>query len=452
MTDDRFWNPTIETMAPSEQRRLQGEKLTSQLRYVLQSSPFYKRKFKEAGLDASRIEDMGDLRRAPFTYKEELRESQVGRPPLGEHAAAEMSDVIRIHSSTGSTGRPSYVGLTRRDRDVWTETVSRVYYCEGLRPSDVLIHGFGLGFFVGGLPLKDAVENIGAAFVPIGSGETHRLVTSIQNLGGTVLTCTPSYAQYVAEYVRENFGMAPDALGIERVILGAEPGGGIPSVRQKIADDYGAAVTEGLGNADLIGVYAGSCDEADGMHPLAPDYMFLEIIDPVTEEALDWEDGAEGELVATHLDRECCPVVRFRTRDRIRVSASPCACGRSGPRFTCVGRTDDLLTVDGVNVWPSQVSDVIGGLRPRTTGAVQILLSEPGPAVEPPLRLQVEYGPEATDLDDFTRELEELLYEKLAIFCDVELLPPGTLPRFEMKARPIRKLYEEPLLPWGNAM
>ena len=181
-------------------------KLQRQLRYVLDRSPFYLRKFREAVFDAARLRSTTDLAHAPFTYKEELRESQIEHPPLGEHTAVDMKEVLRIHSSTGATGRPTYVGLTRYDRDVWTEAVSRVYYCEGLRPSDVLIHGFGLGFFVGGLPLKDAIEKIGATFVPIGAGVSYRLVTSIQHLEATVLTCTPSYAQYLAEFVHRSQG------------------------------------------------------------------------------------------------------------------------------------------------------------------------------------------------------------------------------------------------------
>ena len=450
MFDEKYWNPAIETIARADLQDMQAVKLQRQLRYVLDRSPFYMRRFREAGFDAGRLRATTDLAHAPFTYKEELRESQIEHPPLGEHAAVDMKEVLRVHSSTGATGRPTYVGLTRYDRDVWTEAVSRVYYCEGLRPSDVVIHGFGLGFFVGGLPLKDAIERIGATFVPIGAGVSHRLVTSIQHLEATVLTCTPSYAQYLAEFVRHRFGMDPAHLGLRRIMLGAEPGGGISAVRQKIADDFGAFVTEGMGNADLIAVYAGSCDEADGMHFLAPDYMTLEVIDPVTGEVLEWEDGVEGELVATHIDRECVPLVRFRTGDYITVKISPCPCGRTGPRWTCIGRTDDMMISRGVNVWPSAISNIVGGLRPRTTGAVQILLDAPGPKVDPPLKLQVEYGPEATDLDLLKAELEGLLRRRLNLESDVELLPPGTLPRFEMKAQLIRKLYEEPKLLSGG--
>ena len=438
-----YWNADIETQPAEERAAMQLEKLRRQLDYVTARSPFYARKFAAARFDPSRLRTLDDLRYAPFTTKEELRESQIASPPLGEHAAAELRDVIRIHSSSGTTGRPSYVGITRRDRDVWTETVSRVYYCEGVRREDVVVHGFGLGFFVGGLPLKDAIENIGATFIPIGTGASDRLVTSIRDLGGTILTCTPSYANYLAEYVRERFELEPSELGLQRILLGAEPGGGIPAVRERLAEEFDAFVTESLGNADLIPTYSANCDELDGNHFLAPDFMVLEVVDPDSGEPLELEDGVEGELVATHIERECVPLVRFRVRDRVIVKTSPCACGRTAPRFTCVGRTDDMLIVAGVNVWPSAIKDVVTSLHPRTTGALQILLSAPPPRVEPPLLVQVEYGRETRDLDELKRQLERLIRDKLVAKAEVELVPPDTLPRFEMKAQLIRKLYEE---------
>jgi phenylacetate-CoA ligase len=443
MPDGRYWAPEIETMEWEGVERMQLEKLRRQLEYVVERSPFYARKLGEAGFEVRDLRSLDDLRRIPFTTKEELRESQISAPPLGEHAAADLHDVVRIHSSSGTTGRPSYVGVTAHDRDVWTEVVSRVYYCEGVRREDVVIHGFGLGFFVGGLPLKDAFENIGAAFIPIGTGASDRLVTSIRDLGGTVLTCTPSYANYLAEYVRDRYGLEPSELGLQRVLLGAEPGGAIPAVRERIEKDFGAFVAESLGNADLIPTYAANCEELAGNHLLAPDFMLLEVLDPDSGEPLALEDGVEGELVATHLDRECVPLVRFRVSDRVRVGSSPCACGRTAPRYTCVGRTDDMLIVAGVNVWPSAVKDVVTSLHPRTTGALQIVLDEPPPKVEPPLRVQVEYGPEASDLPALKRELEDELRSKLVFKAEVELLPPETLPRFEMKAQLLRKDYEE---------
>jgi phenylacetate-CoA ligase len=441
--DGRYWNPEIETMPWEEVQALQLDKLRRQLEYLVARSPFYQRKLAEAGVEPGTVRRLDALRRLPFTTKEELRESQATSPPLGDHAAADLADVIRIHSSSGTTGRPSYVGITAHDRDVWTETVSRVYYCEGVRRHDVVVHGFGLGFFVGGLPLKDAIENIGATFIPIGTGASDRLVTSVRDLGGTVLTCTPSYANYLAEYIRERFDIEPSELRLRRILLGAEPGGGMPAVRERLAENFGAFVTESLGNADLIPTYSANCDELDGNHFLAPEFMILEVVDPDSGDALELEDGVEGELVATHIDRDCVPLVRFRVRDRVVAKTSPCPCGRTSPRFTCVGRTDDMLIVAGVNVWPSALKDLVTSLHPRTTGAMQILLSSPPPRVDPPLRVQVESGPDVGDVSQLKRDLEELIRDRLIVKAEVDVVPPETLPRFEMKAQLIRKVYEK---------
>lgn len=441
--DRTCWNPDVETMPIESVRSMQASKLGRQLRFLKERSSFYARKWEAAGFDPAGVSSVEDLARAPFTAKQELRDSQLAKPPLGEHAAAPMSEVLRVHSSSGTTGRPSYVGITRADRDRWTEVISRVYWCEGVRPDDVVIHGFGLGFFVGGLPLKDAIENIGATFVPIGTGASDRLVTTIRDLGGTVLTCTPSYASYLAEYVRERLGIDPAELGLRRILLGAEPGGGVPAVRQRLDEAYGAFVTEGLGNADVLPVYAANCEAREGNHFLAPDQIVLELIDPDSGQPLAWEDGAEGELVATHIERDCVPLVRFRTRDRVVVATSPCECGRTGPRIRCVGRTDDMLIVAGVNVWPSAITDVVMGVHPRVTGALQILLDAPPPRVDPPLRLQVEHAPGEEDLAALKRELESLIRDKLIVKSDVNLVAAGSLPRFEMKAQPLRRLYEE---------
>jgi phenylacetate-CoA ligase len=440
MPEPRYWNPELETMAPEDVAVMQLEQLRSQLASLPGRSPFYRRKL--TGFDPSRLGSLADLRHVPFTTKQELRDSQQAAPPLGEHAGVPMERVIRVHASSGTTGRPSYVGITARDRDAWTEVVSRVYTCEGVRPDDVVVHGFGLGFFVGGLPLKDAIENIGATFVPIGTGASERLVTAIRDLHATVLTCTPSYANYLAEWLAER-GDDPAELGLQRILLGAEPGGAIPAVRQRLADTYRAFVTEGLGNADLLPVYAGTCDELAGNHLLALDHLYFELVDPDTGGDLEWEDGAEGELVATHLTRECVPLVRFRVGDRVTVATSPCACGRTGPRLVCIGRTDDMLIVAGVNVWPSAVKEVVEELHPRVTGALQILLRAPGPGVEPPLHLQAEHGAGEGDLSGLTEELERRIRDRLVVPARVELVPPGTLPRFEMKSKLVRELYRD---------
>lgn len=443
MSYPRYYNERIETMPREQICELQLRKLRRQVAYNYEHSEFYRQKFDDVGIHPEDIRALDDLTALPFTTKGELRDSQIEAPPLGRHAAAPMSRVIRIHSSSGTTGRPSYVGITKNDRDVWIESVARVYWAEGVRPDSVVAMGFGLGFFVGGLPLHDAIEEIGATFIPVGTGASDRLITSIQNLGANQLTCTPSYATYLAEYVRNKFHVEPRTLGIERIQLGAEPGGGIPAVRQRLEDDWGAVVTEGIGNADVIPVYGGECDERAGMHYLTPDFAIMEIIDPDTGESLSFDEPElRGELVFTHIDRECVPLVRFRTRDRVVAWTDPCPCGRTGIRLRCVGRTDDMLIVRGVNVWPSAVKDVIVSMRPRTTGEMQILLDEPGPKVDPPLKIQVEYGRDVQDLEGLKRDIEGTLRDKLIFSAEVELMPPSTLPRFEMKAQLIRPLFE----------
>jgi len=439
----KYHNEKMETLDEERLKALQENKLKKQLKYVWAKSPFYQKKFREAGLSRKDFRSLEDLRKFPFTTKEELRDSQAQYPPLGDHVAAPMEKIIRIHSSSGTTGVPSFVGITKHDQRVWTDITSRSLYTWGVRPDDVIIHAVGLTFFVGGLPVKDAIERIGATFVPIGTGASDRVVSTTQLLRANVIHCTPSYAIYLGDYVRSKLKMDPSSLGIKKVICGAEPGGGIPSIRKKIEEDFGCLVTEGLGNSDAAPIIFGECPNQKGMHFCAQEFILCELIDPDTGEVLEMKENATGELVYTLIDREACPLIRFRTRDRITVWTSPCECGRTSFRVRCIGRTDDMLIVLGVNVFPSAVKDVVASLRPRTTGEIQILLDQPAPKVEPPMKVQVEYSKEVMDLKDLKHEIENLLKEKLVFKAEVNLVPEGTLPRYEMKAKLIRKLYEE---------
>lgn len=437
-----YFSEEIETMQLDDIGRMQLPRLQQQLAYVHARSPFYRNKFDAAHADPSCIRHLEDLAVFPFTTKDELRESLLQAPPLGTHQAAPLRDIIRVHSSSGTTGRPSYMGITRHDRDGWIQSVARVYWSEGVRPDSVVVMGFGMSFFVGGLPLHDAIEEIGATFVPIGTGASDRLISAIRDLHANQLTCTPSYATYLSEYAREHMGIDPGSLGIKRIQCGAEPGGGVPEVRRRIEEEWQCTVTEGIGNADLIPVYAAECEERSGMHFASPDLMLLELIDPDSGEPKPFTEGATGELVATHLDRECVPLVRFRTRDHVVVWTDPCPCGRTGVRLRCVGRTDDMLILRGVNVFPSAIKDVIMSMRPRTTGEIQVVLDRPGPGVEPPLKIRVEHGPGLEDLIALKREAEALLRDKLIFSAEVQVVTPGTLPRFEMKAKLVHKAYE----------
>jgi phenylacetate-CoA ligase len=440
---EEYLHEEIETMHSGELRKMQEEKFLRQIDYVFARSGFYQEKFRTNGIERGGIRSLDDLSKLPFTEKDELRESQEFHPPLGSQAAAPMGDVIRIHSSSGTTGVPTFVGITRRDHELWTRTVARAFFTQGIRREDIVIHAAGLSFFVGGLPVKDAIESIGAAFVPIGTGASDRVVVTTQRLAANALHSTPSYALYLAEFIRKNRGMNPADLGFRKFVVGAEPGGGVPAIREKIQNEFNCRVCEGLGNSDAAPVIFGECRYQQGMHFCSQESLLCELIDPNTGEVLEMKEDAEGELVYTHIDRECCPLVRFRTFDRVKVWTSPCACGRTGFRIRCIGRTDDMLILLGVNVFPSAIKDVVASFSPRATGDMIVLLDEPGPNVKPPLKVQVEYAQGLRDLDSFKHEIEDRLREKLVFRSDVHLVPEGTLPRFEMKARLVRKLYEE---------
>jgi phenylacetate-CoA ligase len=442
MRAPEFFDQEIETMGASPLRALQQAKLGQQLDYLYARSPFYKDKFRAAGMRREHFQCLPDLARFPFTTKEELRESQLACPPLGLHMAASMTDVVRIHSSTGTTGRPSFVGITRRDAEIWTRITARSFYTLGIRPSDIVIHAASLTLFVGGLPVKDAMELIGATFVPVGTGASERLVLITKALGANALHCTPSYAIYLADYVRREAGMNPRELGFRKLVCGAEPGAGIPSVRAKMVEEWGASVGEGLGNADMAPVIFGECPEQRGMHFCGADFILAEIIDPESGEVLPIERGVSGELVYTSLERECVPLVRFRTRDRVTITETACPCGRTSFALRCVGRTDDMLIVLGVNVFPSAVKDVVSSFYPRTTGEIQILLQQPGPAVKPPLKVVAEAADSLANQEALKMEIEKKVKAVLSVSAEVELVPAGSLPRFEMKGQLIRKLYE----------
>jgi phenylacetate-CoA ligase len=436
-----YLDKRIETATPKSLQKLQELKLGKQLDYLWARSLFYQEKFQAAGLKRNHFRRLRDIENFPFTTKEELRESQAACPPLGKHMACDVDDIIRVHSSTGTTGRPSFVGITRRDARIWTRVTARSFYTQGLRKQDIVVHAAGLTLFVAGLSSKDAIEHVGGMFVPIGTGASEKALMAIQMLKATSMHCTPSYAAYFADWIRQEAKMDPRELGLTKLFCGAEPGAGIPAVRARLQQDWGARVTEGLGNADMAPIIFSECPEQSGMHFNAPDYVLAEIIGPDSGKVLPIEAGVSGELVYTSLERECVPLFRFRTRDRVTVLDTSCPCGRTGFKLRCVGRTDDMLIVLGVNVFPSAVKDVVSSFHPRTTGEIQIVLEEPPPKVAPPLKVKVEYSG-TPDLDQLKREIEQKIKATLSVAAVVGLEPPGALPRYEMKGQLIRKAYE----------
>lgn len=440
MQATEYRDTQIETAGRQQIQSIQQAKLARQLDYLFARSRFYQEKFRVHGISRNPYVGLEDLRRFPFTTKEELRASQAECPPLGKHIAADLDDVIRVHSSTGTTGRPSFVGVTRNDARIWTEITARSFYTQGMRKSDIVIHAAGLSLFVAGLSSKDAVENIGALFVPIGTGASEKALAAIQLFKANAMHCTPSYAAYFAEWIRREAGLDPRGLGIRKLFCGAEPGAGIPAIRAKLQEDWGARVTEGLGNADMAPIIFSECPEQSGMHFNAHEYVLPEIIDPETADCLPIEKGVTGELVYTSLERECVPLLRFLTGDRVTVLDTECPCGRTSFKLRCIGRTDDMLIVLGVNVFPSAVRDVVASFYPETTGEIQIVLDEPGPRVTPPLRVIAEAS--TPDSPGLRAEIERKIKAVLTVPAKVELVSSGTLPRFEMKAQLVKKVYE----------
>ena len=406
--------------------------LRTQLAGLPARSPFYADLFAEYGIRPEDFSSLADIARFPFTGKQMLRDSQAAAPPLGRHAGVDMTEVVRVHASTGTTGTPSWIGVTRRDLEAWSEMVARAFTTMGATREDVVVHGSGLTLFVGGLPIQGALERIGSTVVPIGTGASEKAVQAMDTLGVTALHSTPSYARYLAEYVREKAGRDPREFGLRKVFVGGEPGGGEPAFRAHLESEWGARVTEGLGNADMAPVLFGEAPGSGGMRFTGGGHVLVELIDPDSAEPIEAESGVTGELVYTSVDRECCPLVRFRTGDLVRVTAR----ARDGaPLVRCIGRTDDMLIVLGVNVFPSAVRDVVQTLHPRTSGAVQILLSDKGPRVEPPLRVEVEWGEHPGDHDELRGAVESIIRSRLLIPASVILVPPGSIERAEMKSR-----------------
>jgi phenylacetate-CoA ligase len=443
MRSNDYLDRKIEMATAKQTASLQQALLARQLDYLFARSEFYQAKFRAAEILRKDFRKLPDLTRFPLTTKEELRDSQASHPPLGCHIAADWRDVIRVHSSTGTTGKPSFVGITRRDAKIWTRLTARSFYTQGLRKTDVLVHAAGLTLFVAGLTSKDAIESVGAVFVPLGTGASEKALSIIPQLGVNAMHCTPSYAAYFADFVRREAGMDPRELGLKKLFCGAEPGAGIPAIRAKLEQDWGARVTEGLGNADMAPIIFSECQEQSGMHFNGPDCVVVEIIDPDTGEGLPLEAGVKGELVYTSLQRECVPLLRFRTRDRVEVLGTSCGCGRTGFRLRCTGRTDDMLIVLGVNVFPAAIKDVVSSFYPSATGEIQIVLDKAGPGVLPPLKVVAECAGEPAACAELKLAIERKIKAALSIAAAVELVRAGALPRYEMKGQLVRKAYAD---------
>jgi phenylacetate-CoA ligase len=361
----------------------------------------------------------------PYTEKDELRASQATHPPLGAHAAIEISQAARIYSTSGTSGAPLYIPLTRSDVEQWREIGRRTYSCNGLKAGERVVTTYGAGPFVAGASLT-AFEAIGAVHIPVGVGNTEKLLAALERLQPEALACTPSYALHVAEAAAaRGVSLAP----IRRLIVGGEPGGGEDSFRGKLQGAFDAKVYEIMGIGDVAASLWGECPAQAGMHFSAAEFVHVELIDPDTGKPKQLSDGETGELVYTHLQREAAPLLRFRSRDQVRVWSSKCACGSTALRARCIGRTDDMLIVRGVNVFPSAVREVVARFHPRVTGAILIQPRSRGVRQDPPLPIVVEG--EAGLADAIAGEIRAAL----TFSAQVRMAAPKSLPRSDYKSK-----------------
>ncbi len=430
--------PTVETRPWDEQFALDDGAYREQLRYLFARSAFYREKLVAAGIGGPEAAGgLRDIGRLPLTEKAELRATVSDANPVGAHLCAERSEIVRIYSTSGTTGVPSYIPLTAGDLENWITGSARSYAASGIRPRQRIVSSYNAGPFVAGAALA-SFDRIGACHIPIGTGNTERLILAVERLRPEAAVLTPSYAAHLIEWATER-GIDLAASSVERVLVAGEPGGGEDAFRAALQAGWGAQVTEAMGIGDIGVSLWGECGAQDGMHLGARGFVHPELIDPESGNARPFEDGASGELILTHLRHRAAPLLRFRTRDHVEVRSSPCSCGRTGPRIRCIGRTDDMLIVRGVNVFPSAIREVISAFAPTVSGQIRVVPAQSGVKQDPPLPVLVELARDAAAEPGLAEAIRDRLRSALVVQTAVELVPFGTLARSEYKSKLVER-------------
>lgn len=433
-----IFQPEFEKMPRNKLVKLQEERLRKIVRYCYEKIPTYRKKFKDAGITPDDIKTLDDLEKTPFTTKEDLRKAY----PYGM-LAADLSDVLELHASSGTTGHPTTCAYTKRDLEVWSKVMARIYASAGTKKGDIVQNAYGYGLFTGGLGFHYGALEIGATVLPISSGNTERQIRLAKEYGTTILVCTPSYAAYLGEYAKEKMGIDPaKELKWKSGLFGAEAWS--EELRRRIQELLGIEAFDIYGLSEVIGPGVSvECSEHKGLH-IHEDYFMPEIIDPATGEKL--EEGKTGELVLTTLTREATPVLRFRTGDITSLTTEECSCGRTIGRMSRIlGRSDDMFKVRGVKMWPSTVEHALLLVKGASQN-YQIILERPEDLdimtvqVEPEKELFERVGRDLSKLQNSRMEIEESIRAITGIKANVVLVPYNTLPRFEGKAKRIKDL------------
>ena len=438
-----MYDPAVETLDPKQQFKLDGEQYSRQLEYLFAHSAFYRQKLAEAGItcakEAGTLEQIAQL---PFTEKDELRRTQAEAPPFGAHLACDPKRLLRVYSTSGTTGVPCFIGLTKNDLDMYATNVARGYTAAGFTADHRLVVGFNAGPFVAGA-VYYGFDKIGCTVIPVGTGNTERLVTSIQRLSANGFSCTPSYALYMIDWCHER-GIDAGSLGIKNIITAGEPGGGEPLIRERIESAFHCKVRESMGIGDISLSTWAEDDDGKGMHFMARGFAYVELIDPQTGKPMPWEHEAEGELVYTALKHESMPLLRFRSRDHVIINMKPNPTGRTGPRIRCIGRTDDMLIVRGVNLFPTAIRSILNEFKPDVGEVFQIRPRALGISQTPPLPIVIELGQDVASPPPMLKErLTEKIRSKLFVTMEVRFVSYGELPR---------ETYKYKLVDYGDAV
>lgn len=432
-----YYQPEIETAPREKLVALQNERLVKTVRRVYENVPFYREKMDAAGVKPEDIRTIDDLYKLPFSYKKDLRDTY----PFGLFAVP-MKDVVRLHASSGTTGKQIVVGYTKNDMELWEDCFARALVAAGATDEDIVHVSYGYGLFTGGLGADGGAMRLGATAVPVSTGNTQRQITIMRDFGSTILCCTPSYALHIAEVLHDS-GLTKDDIHLKAGIFGAEPW--TNEMRRQIEEKLGITAYDIYGLTEVLGPgVAFECSEQTGMH-ISEDHFIVEVIDPNTGEVLP--EGEQGELVFTCITKEAFPILRYRTRDIGVIHRGKCSCGRTLVKMTKPrGRTDDMLIIRGVNVFPSQIETVL--LDHGYSANYQIVVDREHnfDSIEVQVEISNEvFSDTVRGLSQRARELSEALKSILGVNAKVTLLEPNTIPRSEGKAVRVidrRKLIE----------
>ncbi|MFI3268358.1 MAG: phenylacetate--CoA ligase [Rikenellaceae bacterium] len=421
-----IWNKTKECMPREEMRELQNERLRKTVHRVYHNTPFYREKMQQMGITPADIQTIDDIVKLPFTTKDDLRENY----PYGLFAVP-MSEIVRIHASSGTTGRPTVVGYTRKDISIWSEMMTRALTAYGVSKEDIISVCYGYGLFTGGLGAHYGAENLGATVIPLGTGNTRKHLQLMRDLSATVIATTPSYALYLADTIKA--GGFKDEMKLRVGLFGAEPW--TENMRKEIEERLGVDAYNIYGLSEIMGPSVSyECEYKNGSH-IVEDHIYPEIISPQTLEQLP--NGEQGELVFTTITKEGIPLLRYRTKDLCSLISEPCACGRTNVRMTrIVGRSDDMLIIRGVNVFPSQIEEVILGieeLEPHYLIVVDRVNNQDTFEVQVEVK-DTAFSDDMTQMLGIKKRISSAMHSMLGLNPDIKLVAPRTIERSMGKA------------------